>query len=1269
MSELKFEATLTNSDFIRKVEQMRKSIGEVAAETEKMEKKMDAAMQKCGAFDSEVLKMCNHLDQYFNGLLNKLNAMSMLLQGGTSNLKGTAVEPGDSSRQLDELNAKNAELTEQIRLQKEEIVKQQTEWQNLAAMVQGNNTLINEEYQERTSICTLIANARQELIGMSEAGLQNTAQYRQSADELAAMYSQMTQINAEMDYLAGSGNGFKVMKTSLSEVASAASLTTGILGLFNRESEMMTEIQAKVQSVLGIIVDLENVYGGVKKSNIVLLTIENIQRKALFAAETLGSKAKTANIALTWGEVAAQKAFNLVANANPYVLLATAILTVVGGIALLIDANKNSSKEQEEMNKKLAISKEIQEKYTGKIASNAAEPIAAYQKLRTEYDALGNNMQAKKKFVTDNQDAFRQLGMSVNGVSAAENVFVTQSGAVINAMMARAKAAAAQSMAEDSYKKMMQSSEDYEQKLQGYKSQEQMARELAKKQGFDYNSLDALGKRNMMEGVRKDYNAQNADIAASKKSRDMQQQVGDSYTRASVSYEQASQKEFQKAKIKTSSAGSIGNTGNTSKAEQDRKIEELEQRQREVKLKNEEELAKRLKDMYNDTEQAKVDEKRDGNEKVLAQMTLNHKKELDALKKEEEDYRQQKLDAAKEDFELEEKIATERNPTREKKTFDASTAALTESEIAAFNAKNQAVLAKQAAETEAYNDREKQAMYENLKEYGTYIQKREAIIALGEFEKKGKSPTEQKKINNKTNEVVALLDIEAGKKTSTFGKLFSDMKGRTVADMRAIVTEAQKAMEYVKTGKYEADGNGKGKYGISKESFEHYQKNPEQLEDQVKGSIESVTEAADTSENALTRMEIGFKKAFEAGSDTEKLQVGLALIESGLNEAMQAGQFLANSLSGLSDAFGSETLGAIADGIGVAMDAAGAAMEGAKAGAMFGPIGSAAGAAIGMVSSLASSFAKMHDAKSEKRIQQMQEQIDVLTDSYDDLDEAVDRAYSSDASQLIDQQNTLLTQQKVLIRNQIAEEQNKKKSDAGRIKEWEDQIKEIDKAIAGNKEKQIDVIFGEDVKAAIDNFAQAYADAWSAGDDRAKSSKDLVKNMIKQMVMESIKAASSDPMKALREKLADFYKDGVISDWERGEIEKEAEALTQKLDDKFGWADQYMKGDEEGTSQNSTKGGFEAMSQETGSELNGRFTAIQVANEEIRNSMLCIVGNLTSMSASVANGNITLIEMRNLAVMSNSYLHDIAGNTKRIMIDFGSKLDNIERSSKIMAGN
>lgn len=557
-------------------------------------------------------------------------------------------------------------------------------------------------------------------------------------------------------------------------------------------------------------------------------------------------------------------------------------------------------------------------------------------------------------------------------------------------------------------------------------------------------------------------------------------------------------------------------------------------------------------------------------------------------------------------------------------------------------------------------------MKEYLAAYGDYEQKRQAIIDLAEEKKKGKNKGEQDMIDAETQKTLSELDTKANESTSAFGKLFSDMSGRTVKDMRKIADEAQKALEFIKEGEWNPQ-IGKS-FGMTEATFKELKKsNTDGLNDgkikSIEDNIKNVNNQADASETAFNKMGNGFKKAFAAGADAKSVQEGLAEIEQGLNGVMQAAQFLSNSLAGIGDAFGNDTMTGIAEGIGVAMDAVGGAMEGAKAGAAFGPWGAAAGAAIGLVSSLSSSLAKMHDAKNEKRIQVMQEQVETLEKAYDNLGEAVEKAYSADASELISQQNEMLEQQKVLIQNQIIEEKNKKKSDDGRIKEWEEQLEAIDKQIGQNKEKQIDAIMGSDLKSAIDDFAQAYADAWSAGNDRAKSSKDLVKDMIKQMIMESLKAASSEPMEKLRKKLAEFYKDGIISAWEREQIEKDAEAITKDLDSKYGWADEYLRGEEEGTSQaDGSKGGFETMSQETGEELNGRFTALQVSNEEIRNSMTAVLGNLSSLCTTASDGNVLLSEMRNLAVMSNGHLEDIAKHTK-VLLGFGEKLDRIEQNT------
>ena len=564
-------------------------------------------------------------------------------------------------------------------------------------------------------------------------------------------------------------------------------------------------------------------------------------------------------------------------------------------------------------------------------------------------------------------------------------------------------------------------------------------------------------------------------------------------------------------------------------------------------------------------------------------------------------------------------------------------------------------------QTKEILDDEINAMNDYLAAYGNYYEKRNAIIEQGESRKVGKNEWEQKSIDEETKRALSDLDIEANKSTSAISKLFDDMRQHTVADMRLIANEAERAFQFLQSGEW--DENKGLEFGMTKETFDTLRKSPEELE-RIRKGIDNVRNSADQSETGFNKLANGLKIVFDAGSNTKKLQDGLEEIRSGLSEVLSVAQFLSDTFSNLGEAFGSDTLSGIVEGINVAMDGLNSAMQGSEAGAIFGPIGSAAGAAIGLVSSLASSIAKIHDAKNEKRIQELQDQVDTLDRSYEKLGKSIETSYGKSASSLIEDQNKLLEQQKVLIQNQIKEEQDKKNTDSDRIKEWENQIDEINNLISDNKEKAINVIFGEDLKSAIDNFAEAYADAWASGENRAKSAKDVVKQMMQQMVTESIKAAikSSNKMEEIRTKLQQFYADDVLSQWEQDYIYNMAEQLQQEIDAQFGWADSLM-GESSTTEQKSKAGGFETMSQDTATELNGRFTALQLSGEEIKNQMISAVISLNSLLSVSTNSNSILNNILNQHVITNSYLEDIAKYTK-LLIDIKSDIAQVNRNTK-----
>lgn len=662
------------------------------------------------------------------------------------------------------------------------------------------------------------------------------------------------------------------------------------------------------------------------------------------------------------------------------------------------------------------------------------------------------------------------------------------------------------------------------------------------------------------------------------------------------------------------------------------------------------ERAKEAVDLENQIEQARIDAMADGGDKILAQRELNNKKEMQAIDHAKEEYIQKEIQRQKEIFDATEELKAKKNPKYKKRSFDSSTVTV--------NSSSFDILKENTDKRQVQEDlnAQREAMNAYLAEYGTYMQKRQAIIEQYQ-DKINKATTEGEKLTlgKQRDRILSGIDEQANKTISAVSQLFGDMKDKTLKDLEDINVAGQKALEFLKSGQWDEQ---KGKeLGITKENFETWSNDPEKIK-AISDALVNNRKAADDLQPAYKKVTDGIKDAFNAGNDSKKLEEALARIKNGLNDIMQVGSFLSDTFSSLGDAFGNDTFTDIADGINVAMDAANSAMQGAQAGSAFGPWGAAAGAAIGLVSSLASSIAKIHDKKNEKRIQELQDQIEVLEKSYERLGNSIEKAYSKDASNLINQQNKLLEQQKVLIQQQIREEQDKKKTDNDRIKEWQQQIEEINNLIEENKEKAVDAIFGEDVKTAIEDFASAYAEAWSNGEDRAESAKDAVKNIMRQMVTESIKSAiqASGSMEKIRQKLQEFYADNVLSGWEQNYIYNMAEELQKELDKQFGWADSLMKDDSKEQQSASGRGFGTEMTHEDAGELSGRFTAVYESNLRIETATQQQTIAITELRGSISSLITQAQGMYNIAdetrtILANSYLElqQIRENTGEII--------------------
>lgn len=701
-----------------------------------------------------------------------------------------------------------------------------------------------------------------------------------------------------------------------------------------------------------------------------------------------------------------------------------------------------------------------------------------------------------------------------------------------------------------------------------------------------------------------------------------------------------------------------------------------------------------MEDLQNQVEQSRIDAMRDGGIKSLEQMKLSHAKEMQQLERQREDLLEKKKGQAEAVFNAGENKKAAANPEYVKKNFNGSKIALSTQEESAFAGQRMNLDIRHAGDEQALRDKERRSWEEYLAEYGNFQEKKKAINDLyndkiantsGKGEKASLEKEKQQKLKGvefeelkssiNFTDLYGNLDAQSGEMLTVMrdklkGVIEQSAAGLNLSDSKAL-KDAFKTLDLKIAGKnpFEGLSNGMEHYKNASKAVVKAQEDLNTL--QQGGQVITGVYKDETGKlctKLLTQAQAE-KNLVDAQGDRKDAQAELTksvnTIGANGKEMVDAGNDVCNMLTSL----GVDVPEAVTGVLGGLGQVTGS-MASIDLKNPFSIIKGVAGALAGVGKMIGSIF--NNDGKKEKNIQKMQKEVDALEKAYGDLGESVDKTFSSDASDIIDQQNVIIGQQKELIKNQMLEEQSKKKPDNEKIKAYQDRLAEMDQKIIDNKERALDAIMGEDLKAAIDNFAQAYADAWASGEDRAQSSKDFVKSMIKNMVMEALKMDLSSPMDAIRKKLEEYWSDGVIDQNEQAAIEKMVEEEMNKLDGKYAWADGVMKGDQEevapeSTSQASTQGGFAAMSQDTGNELNGRFAALQVSNEEIRNSMQFLLGSLSALSSGATDRNVLLTEMRNLAVMSNGYLEDIARYTKTLL-GFGQKLDNIDHNTRGLVG-
>lgn len=185
------------------------------------------------------------------------------------------------------------------------------------------------------------------------------------------------------------------------------------------------------------------------------------------------------------------------------------------------------------------------------------------------------------------------------------------------------------------------------------------------------------------------------------------------------------------------------------------------------------ERAKEAVDLENQIEQARIDAMVDGGDKILAQRELNNKKEMQAIDQAKEEYIQKEIQRQKEIFDATEELKAKKNPKYKKRSFDSSTVTV--------NSSSFDILKENTDKRQVQEDlnAQREAMNAYLAEYGTYMQKRQAIIEQYQ-DKINKATTEGEELTlgKQRDRILSSIDEQANKTTSAVSQLFGDMKDK-----------------------------------------------------------------------------------------------------------------------------------------------------------------------------------------------------------------------------------------------------------------------------------------------------------------------------------------------------------------------------------------------------------------------------------------------------------------------------------------------------------
>lgn len=716
-------------------------------------------------------------------------------------------------------------------------------------------------------------------------------------------------------------------------------------------------------------------------------------------------------------------------------------------------------------------------------------------------------------------------------------------------------------------------------------------------------------------------------------------------------------------------------------------------------------------DMYDEIEQIRINALNDGYNKAIAQMELNHEKELRAIDREKEDLLQKRRDEAKAVFNARQEELAKADKKYRKQTFDEDTVSLSDEENTMFDEKYKAQLDVQAKDT-------KDVWESMLKNYQDYDAKRAAIDKKYNEDVQSLQAEREKAEKAGNTATVAQIDraiAEAGKKRKedlsaiTLEEFKTDIDWATLFGNLDVLSSSSldnlrnKLKEFIEAAASKLTPQDlktlsdamtnidltladKSPYDVLKTSLKDY-----------KGATQEAAKAQERL-NKLQKEGKGgteeYKAATKELTDAErKRSESLRTMTQATNNIGEKGQQVVQAGSDITDMLTSLGV-SVPESISGALDGMGQVMSAMASVDLMKPMSILTGIT-GTLAGLGKTIGSLFGGKGDKALKDTQrlEQvtnriaetekvinsfIEKRIDLIKDATLAEQKSLATTTKQAIDNQKAYYEQLFQGLRgNWILAKKGKNNNltaedlglnsikdladflDSTRLNDlfqnqgfslrdadkWYELVNSLDNLL--NREKELEEktaqgligITFDDAKSALDEFVM---DSNTKLSDVADNFEDHMRNAMLNMVKQNY---LNKELEKWYDDVGKALSDGSLDETETANLKQAYENAYTGAKNMYDAALKAAGISASGSSytQEASKRGFAAMSQDSADELNGRFTALQIAGENIQQSnseqvaaMAQIVTEMRSMRETVFQNFRTNEE--SLQMIANIYL-------------------------------